>query len=112
MYHQLAVRLRLSLKAHGGASGAEADQVLHYPGIQDFRGDTSAPLDDLLRGLHIRLQGPIAFLSRAAQVAVARAWNYIGDTCRLVFVEHHTAHGWRLRSEEHTSELQSPCNLV
>src|SRR5205807_9452445 len=25
---------------------------------------------------------------------------------------HHRAHGNNLRSEEHTSELQSPCNLV
>src|SRR2546426_7818479 len=24
----------------------------------------------------------------------------------------HAARGWRARSEEHTSELQSPCNLV
>src|SRR3989454_6556469 len=51
----------------------------------------------------------------AAQRALARALNRraIGQGVAEGHAElHHVSAGVRQRSEEHTSELQSPCNLV
>src|SRR2546426_8358116 len=52
------------------------------------------------------------FRSEAQIVFDARARPRLTAGC--VCFDHHDAHAFRcgIRSEEHTSELQSPCNLV
>src|SRR5688500_6395621 len=59
----------------------------------------------------VRLYGRLEILVNAAGVAV---WGDIERTTleQWRFVNQVNAEGTFLRSEEHTSELQSPCNLV
>src|SRR2546426_6715869 len=73
--------------------------------------------------LPVRLRALAAFsawVNRFAAVSnvccVVSGWPYVSDPSGLIVVkgtpEHQFSANHRYRSEEHTSELQSPCNLV
>src|SRR5256885_1158846 len=98
----------------GGAPDASTGLGMANSFIK-YRGDRSRD------SLHLTASGPVALFGRQHEIAVG--WNHVRDD---IDIRRYAPLGtppatdnfldWRngslARSEEHTSELQSPCNLV
>src|SRR5256885_10524375 len=88
-----------------------------------------APTLDLVRARHVGVEylarqgdqrgmgdpGTVVPLPHLAQLVLAYLLECLGVPLRVALdgnLRRHTSEGVNPRSEEHTSELQSPCNLV
>src|SRR5918997_5845510 len=81
----------LPLEAYLRAARAEADLVLQYLGPSEARLERRAAPQDARRCPRVRLGVPLSFLGCAAEDAVLRAGDYVGNALRVLFVEHEPA---------------------
>src|SRR5688500_19361089 len=84
---------------------SRALRIILFPYTTLFRSQVcdDAEVRAPRRRLPHQHQDDVLVRTRQAEVAAGGAWRVVG---------HNVAASVQMRSEEHTSELQSPCNLV
>src|SRR5205807_7983802 len=98
-----------------------SSQLLHHPCLpslptrrsSDLAHMRRTALEDIeFRGKQIKKGDKVVMWyvsGNRDETAIARPYDFIIDRARP---RQHLSFGFGIRSEEHTSELQSPCNLV